>query len=145
MQTLKIKIANMQTPESQVHVCSLVNQISGAKVVAVRPGEMEVALPEKYMQDDVLVMIEKAGYAVLSPEVFVSTGKDLKLYTFKTNINCSGCVSKVTPFLNALPGAFHWEVDTATREKILTVKTQLHTQTDIMDVVRKAGFQIEAL
>lgn len=31
---------------------------------------------------------------------------------FKTNINCSGCVAKVTPELNETEGIWHWNVDT---------------------------------
>jgi hypothetical protein len=31
---------------------------------------------------------------------------------FKTNINCGGCVAKVTPKLNETEGICHWSVDT---------------------------------
>ena len=41
---------------------------------------------------------------------------------FKTNINCGGCIATVTPVLNTLEGIFKWDVDTANREKILTVE-----------------------
>lgn len=27
---------------------------------------------------------------------------------FKTNINCGGCIEKVTPFLNEVAGEGHW-------------------------------------
>lgn len=41
---------------------------------------------------------------------------------FKTNINCGGCVAKVTPGLNETEGICHWNVDTNNPNKILTVE-----------------------
>ena len=38
---------------------------------------------------------------------------------FKTNINCAGCLAKVSPFLNAEQSIEKWEVDTSIPEKIL--------------------------
>jgi copper chaperone len=64
---------------------------------------------------------------------------------FKTNINCDGCIAKVTPFLNETKGISHWEVDTANRDKILTVQTDGITKEDVMQKVQEAGFKIESL
>ena len=64
---------------------------------------------------------------------------------FKTNINCGGCVAKVTPELNATEGICHWNVDTNSPNKILSVKTGKLTRHEVMDVVKKAGFRIEEL
>ncbi|MFT3753526.1 MAG: hypothetical protein QM800_11865 [Paludibacter sp.] len=62
---------------------------------------------------------------------------------FKTNINCGGCLAKVSPFLNAEPVIKKWEVDTSIPEKILTVEAD-ETNTDhVISVVKKAGFHIE--
>lgn len=66
-----------------------------------------------------------------------------KNYQFKTNINCGGCVSKVTPFLNDVEGIANWEVDTENKEKVLTVKSEGITQKQIIETVEKAGFKIE--
>ena len=41
----------------------------------------------------------------------------MKTLKFKTNINCGGCVSKVTPFLNNQEGVESWEVDTVNPDK----------------------------
>lgn len=62
---------------------------------------------------------------------------------FKTNINCGGCVTKVTPYLEKLEGIDSWEVDTASRDKILTVSTTNTSVDDIIQVVKDAGFSIE--
>ncbi|MFA9188748.1 MULTISPECIES: heavy-metal-associated domain-containing protein [Flavobacterium] len=64
---------------------------------------------------------------------------------FKTNINCGGCVAKVTPFLNDAEGVCHWEVDTNNKDKVLTVKSEGITQEQVIETVQKAGFKIEPL
>lgn len=64
---------------------------------------------------------------------------------FKTNINCSGCVAKVTPGLNETEGIAQWNVDTNNPDKILTVKTEAALKEQVIEVVKKAGFKIEAL
>ncbi len=66
-------------------------------------------------------------------------------FQFKTNINCSGCVAKVTPALNEASGIVHWEVNTNSKEKILTVQSGGITQEQVMEVVKKSGFQITAI
>lgn len=64
---------------------------------------------------------------------------------FKTNINCSGCVAKVTPKLNEAKGIVSWKVDTDNPNKVLTVETD-HLPTEaVMDIVKKAGFSIQPL
>lgn len=69
----------------------------------------------------------------------------MKEYSFKTNINCSGCVAKVTPSLNENPDIKEWKVDTANPRKILTVKTDNLLEDDVKGIVVKAGFKAEAL
>lgn len=64
---------------------------------------------------------------------------------FKTNINCSGCVAKVTPFLNSTEGIQHWEVDTNIPEKVLTVQSAGITSEQVIATIQKAGFKIEVL
>jgi copper chaperone len=64
-------------------------------------------------------------------------------FQFKTNINCGGCVASVTPFLNAAEGICHWEVDTASKDKVLSVKSEGITAQEVIDTVQKAGFKIE--
>ncbi|QLH47764.1 MAG: heavy-metal-associated domain-containing protein [Bacteroidota bacterium] len=68
-----------------------------------------------------------------------------KTLKFKTNINCSGCVEKVTPFLNDANGICHWDVDTANKDKILSVHSEGITEEDVIQKVQDAGFKIELL
>ena len=64
---------------------------------------------------------------------------------FKTNINCGGCIASVKPHLENAEGICHWEVDTANKDKVLTVKLDGITQQEVIDTVKKAGFKIEPL
>ena len=63
---------------------------------------------------------------------------------FKTNINCDGCIAKVTPFLNEIDEITKWEVDTTNKDKILSVQTE-STKERIIQKVQEAGFKIELL
>lgn len=63
---------------------------------------------------------------------------------FKTNIKCSGCVAKVTPFLNEALGEDNWEVDYNNPSKILTVVGE-KDQTKIIQAVEQAGYKAETI
>lgn len=64
---------------------------------------------------------------------------------FKTNINCMGCVSKVTPELDKLTTIENWEVDIRNKDKVLTVEASSDKQDEIISAVEKAGFKIEKI
>lgn len=68
-----------------------------------------------------------------------------KTFKFKTNINCGGCVSTVTPFLNGIEGISEWEVDINDKDKPLTVVSDTATEHQIVDAVREAGYKIEKM
>jgi copper chaperone len=68
----------------------------------------------------------------------------MKTIKFKTNINCSGCVAKVTPHLNALKDlAGNWQVDIQNPGKVLFVQTDTVSTQQIKEAVQQAGFTIE--
>ncbi|MEQ3664248.1 MULTISPECIES: heavy-metal-associated domain-containing protein [unclassified Olleya] len=67
----------------------------------------------------------------------------MKTLKFKTNINCGGCISKVTPFLNKQEGVESWEVDTANADKILTIESNGATEEDVKATLQKIGFKAE--
>ncbi len=69
----------------------------------------------------------------------------MKVIKLKTNINCGGCISSVTPFLNANPDIKKWEVDTNSPQKILTVQTEHLEGNDIKAIIQKAGYKAEIL
>jgi copper chaperone CopZ len=64
---------------------------------------------------------------------------------FKTNINCGGCLSKVTPFLNEEKNIKKWDVNLESDDGILTVETSDLTEEEVKKTVQKAGFKTEAL
>jgi len=68
----------------------------------------------------------------------------MKTHTFKTNIKCTGCVAKVTPFLNEAIGDKNWQVDYNNPQKILSVETDIQSD-EIIKVVERAGFKAEKL
>lgn len=68
-----------------------------------------------------------------------------KTHAFVTNINCSGCIAKVTPFMNAIEQVQSWSVDTANPQKILTVQMTTDTPEKVIEAIKKVGFKIEKL
>lgn len=64
---------------------------------------------------------------------------------FKTNINCSNCLAKVTPFLNKKEGIQSWNVDTENPDKILTVETDELMPQDIIKTIQRTGFVAEEM
>lgn len=69
----------------------------------------------------------------------------MKTLHFKTNINCSNCVSKVTPFLNKKEGILSWGLDIESPDKLLTVETSDLTAEDIVKTIKRTGFEAEAI
>ena len=67
----------------------------------------------------------------------------MKTLTFKTNINCGGCIATVKPFLDNASNIKSWEVDTNQSDKILTVKGDNITETEVTQLVQQAGFKAE--
>lgn len=66
-----------------------------------------------------------------------------KKYQFKTNINCSGCVAAVKPFLDKAEGIQSWEVDTTIPDKILTVVTEKLSEDEVKQIIEKAGYKVK--
>lgn len=66
-------------------------------------------------------------------------------YQFKTNINCGGCIAKITPHLNGNHDIINWSVDTANPAKILTVETDKLDEAGIANIVKEAGFTATGL
>ncbi|MDR0265686.1 MAG: cation transporter [Sphingobacterium sp.] len=63
---------------------------------------------------------------------------------FKTNLNCGGCVSKVSADLDSREGICEWNVDTSDADKILTVKSDGVSEEEIIEIIKKKGFNATA-
>lgn len=62
--------------------------------------------------------------------------------TFTTNIKCSACVAKVTPYLDEAVGAGNWQVDLSQPTRPLTVTSNADTYT-VQESLQKAGYHAE--
>ena len=67
----------------------------------------------------------------------------MKTLKFKTNVNCGGCISTVTPYLNEIKGITKWSVDTENPEKILTVETEETSSAQNNNALNAAGYKAE--
>jgi copper chaperone len=64
---------------------------------------------------------------------------------FTTNIKCGGCIAKVAPYLNNTKGISKWEVDTTNPQKVLSVETSELLETEIVSIIKNAGFSATKL
>lgn len=64
---------------------------------------------------------------------------------FNSTIKCSGCLERVTPFLNETAGTQNWEVDLRNPNKVLTVKANDISPEQIAEAVEKAGYTVEPI
>ncbi len=64
----------------------------------------------------------------------------MNIIKLKTNINCGGCIARVTPFLNKVVGEHNWTVDTLTPDKILTITTDEVAPGDVVSTLKQVGF-----
>ena len=65
--------------------------------------------------------------------------------TFKTNINCNNCLSKVTPKMEELEGVLNWGVDFESPDRLMTVEADSETLKKVSETVLKAGFKAESI
>ena len=63
--------------------------------------------------------------------------KELK---FKTNINCAGCLAKVSPLLDAQESITDWQVNLQDDERTLIVETSDLVEEEVQAIVAEAGF-----
>jgi copper chaperone len=69
----------------------------------------------------------------------------MKKLSFKTNIQCGNCLSKVSPKLNEQADINSWSVDLQDPNRTLTVETETLDAEDIRKAVLKAGFIATAI
>lgn len=69
----------------------------------------------------------------------------MKTIQVKTNIMCGSCIAKVTPTLNQIIGNNNWSVDTNNPAKILTVKSEILNEEDVIKAVAQAGYKAVTL
>jgi copper chaperone len=69
----------------------------------------------------------------------------MKRLKFKTNINCTGCLSKVKPVLDAETQIEKWEVDLQSDDRILTIEAENISSEEVSQAVARVGFNAEQI
>jgi len=64
---------------------------------------------------------------------------------FKTSLKCGGCVSAITPGLERLNTIAKWSVDLESPDKVLSVESPDDISAEVIESVKKAGYQISRL
>jgi copper chaperone len=64
------------------------------------------------------------------------------MHTFRTNIKCGGCISKVKPFLDKTEGVKSWSVDLNSPDRILTVEGEISSDL-IIKAIAAAGYRAD--
>ena len=64
---------------------------------------------------------------------------------FKTNLKCGGCIKAITPGLESMKSIDSWSVDLENPDKILEVSAIQDISEQIIDSIKKAGYQINRL
>ena len=142
MKTINIEIPDMQSTHCQMRVRSAIGIMKDLAIQKVSPGTVELQVPGDFNEKLVIDLIRNSGYTVSGISPNTESNED-RTYRFKTNINCQGCIDKVSPALNNAEGICHWEVDTNHPEKVLEVHSNGISREEVMDKVRNSGFKIE--
>ena len=64
---------------------------------------------------------------------------------FKTNLKCGGCIKAITPGLESLNIIDTWSVDLENPDRELEIKAPSDVSEQVIDSVKKAGYQISRL
>jgi len=60
---------------------------------------------------------------------------------FKTNLKCNGCISAVTPSLDAIEGLKKWEVDLTSPDRLMNTEVETADTVDsIITAFKNAGY-----
>lgn len=69
----------------------------------------------------------------------------MKTLRFKTSLKCGGCIRAITPGLESLNIIERWNVDLDNPDKVLEVEAAEDISEQVIDSVKKAGYQISRL
>ena len=64
---------------------------------------------------------------------------------FKSNINCTGCLSKVTPVMNDEKAIQQWDVNLEHDDRTLTVETNDLSAEEVQKIVGKVDFKAQLI
>ncbi len=69
----------------------------------------------------------------------------MEKYLFKTSLKCNGCIKAITPGLERIAEIKQWSVDLESADKVLEVDSNEDISVQVIDSVKKAGYDISRL
>ena len=72
------------------------------------------------------------------------TMEQLIVQSFRTNIKCGGCVSKVRPFLDGAKEIHSWRVDLNSQDRVLTVEGDISSEF-VVKIIAAAGYKADLI
>jgi copper chaperone len=141
MKTIKIEIPAMQSTHCQMRVRNGIQGLNDITILKIYPGVAELQVSNELNELILISNIQNAGYDVAGIRAMNDNTSE-EIFRFKTNINCSGCVEKVSPALNNAEGICHWDVKTGDPDKILEVHSNGITREEVIRKVQDSGFKI---
>lgn len=84
-------------------------------------------------------------YSSLYAQRQESDNLSVNILVFKTNLNSPSDVQAVAPAMDASAVILNWSVDVDDIDKVLRIESLRENPNEIIEVVRLAGYQCEAL
>lgn len=69
----------------------------------------------------------------------------METHKFKTSLKCNGCINTIKPGIEQIQGIQEWKVDLESPDKILEINSDSDITDQVLESVKKAGFQISRL
>jgi copper chaperone len=66
------------------------------------------------------------------------------MQSFRTNIKCGGCVSKVKPYLDSVKDITSWHVDLMSPDRVLTVEGEVSSDL-VVKAIAAAGYRADRI
>ena len=64
---------------------------------------------------------------------------------FKTSLKCNGCINAITPGIESITEVKDWKVDLDSADKVLEVEASSDVTDQVIENVKKAGYEISRL
>ena len=64
---------------------------------------------------------------------------------FKTSLKCNGCIKAITPGIESIIEVKDWKVDLDSADKVLEVEASSDVTDQVIENVKKAGYEISRL